>query len=91
MPLVSVCHTHSSQHAVAAALAQRIQLPLLETCDAGVALPFLLVVTGHPEFDYQLALHFPTAEDGARGVKFVEAAIASSAAGAMWTDASLEL
>ena len=60
MPLVSVCHTHSSQHAVAAALAQRIQLPLLETCDAGVALPFLLVVTGHPEFDYQLALHFPT-------------------------------
>jgi predicted dehydrogenase len=38
-----------------------------------------------------LALHFPTAEDGARGVKFVEAAIASSAAGAMWTDASLEL
>jgi len=32
-----------------------------------------------------LALHFPTAHDGYRGVAFVEAAIASSRAGGVWT------
>jgi predicted dehydrogenase len=32
-----------------------------------------------------LALHFPTANDGYRGVAFVEAAIASSTAGGAWT------
>lgn len=32
-----------------------------------------------------LALHFPTAEDGLSGVAFVEAAVASSAAGGAWT------
>ena len=32
-----------------------------------------------------LALHFPTAQDGYRGVAFVEAAIASSTAGGAWT------
>ncbi len=36
-----------------------------------------------------LALHFPDAWDGAIGVKFVEAAIASSAADGAWTDATL--
>jgi predicted dehydrogenase len=38
-----------------------------------------------------LALDFPTAVDGARGIRFVEAAVASSAAGGAWTDASLRL
>jgi predicted dehydrogenase len=38
-----------------------------------------------------LALHFPTAEDGAIGVKFVEAAMASSAVGGRWTSALLDL
>lgn len=37
-----------------------------------------------------LALHFPTARDGALGVKFVEAVVASSAAGGAWTDAILD-
>jgi predicted dehydrogenase len=32
-----------------------------------------------------LALHFPTADDGLIGVAFVEAAVASSAAGGAWT------
>ena len=32
-----------------------------------------------------LALHFPTADDGYRGVAFVEAAISSSSAGGAWT------
>jgi len=32
-----------------------------------------------------LALHFPTADDGYRGVAFVEATIASSEAGGAWT------
>lgn len=32
-----------------------------------------------------LAMHFPTADDGARGVAFVEAAITSSRAGGTWT------
>ncbi|MBL8697857.1 MAG: Gfo/Idh/MocA family oxidoreductase [Alphaproteobacteria bacterium] len=32
-----------------------------------------------------LALDFPTVEDGARGVAFIEAAVASSEAGARWT------
>ncbi len=34
-----------------------------------------------------MALHFPTARDGAIGVAFVEAAVASSRAGGAWTDA----
>lgn len=38
-----------------------------------------------------LAMHFPNAWDGALGVKFVDAAIASSAAGGVWTSATLEV
>lgn len=38
-----------------------------------------------------LALHFPTVEDGARGVRFVEAALASSRAGGRWVDCRLTL
>ncbi len=38
-----------------------------------------------------LALDFPNVVDGARGVKFVEAAIASSRADGAWTDCILEL
>lgn len=37
-----------------------------------------------------LALHFPTARDGVLGVKFVEAAMASSAAGGAWTSARID-
>ncbi len=37
-----------------------------------------------------LALHFPNALDGALGVRFVEAAIASSSAGGAWTGALLK-
>ena len=37
-----------------------------------------------------LALQFPTAYDGVLGVKFVEAAMASSAADGAWTSATLE-
>ena len=36
-----------------------------------------------------LALDFPTVVDGARGVKFVEAAVESDRAGGRWTDARL--
>jgi predicted dehydrogenase len=36
-----------------------------------------------------LALHFPNARDGVLGVRFVDAAMASSAAGGAWTDATL--
>ena len=38
-----------------------------------------------------LALHFPTVEDGARGVRFVEAALDSSNAGGRWIDCRLTL
>jgi predicted dehydrogenase len=38
-----------------------------------------------------LALDFPTVEDGARGVKFVEAAVESHRNGGRWTDATLAL
>ena len=38
-----------------------------------------------------LALHFPTVADGARGLAFVEAALASSAAGGGWVDCRLTL
>jgi predicted dehydrogenase len=38
-----------------------------------------------------LALDFPTVEDGARGVRFVEAAVDSHRNGSRWTDASLAL
>ncbi|MEX2623331.1 MAG: Gfo/Idh/MocA family oxidoreductase [Acidimicrobiia bacterium] len=38
-----------------------------------------------------LALHFPTAIDGAWGLKFVDAAVTSSAAGGAWITAALEL
>ena len=36
-----------------------------------------------------LALHFPNAEDGAKGVKFVEAAVASTATNGAWTSCEL--
>jgi predicted dehydrogenase len=36
-------------------------------------------------------LDFPTVEDGARGVKFVEAAVESNRAGGRWTDCRLDL
>jgi len=38
-----------------------------------------------------LALHFPNEVDGALGVKFVDAAMASSTAGGAWTSAVLDL
>ncbi|MCY4374561.1 MAG: hypothetical protein OXC31_12360, partial [Spirochaetaceae bacterium] len=38
-----------------------------------------------------LALHVPTVADGARGLAFVEAALASSAAGGGWVDCRLTL
>jgi predicted dehydrogenase len=38
-----------------------------------------------------LALDFPTVGDGARGLKFVEAAVASQRNGGCWTDATLVL
>jgi hypothetical protein len=38
-----------------------------------------------------MALHFPNEIDGALGVKFVEAAMASSAAGGAWTSAVLKV
>ncbi len=38
-----------------------------------------------------LALDFPTVEDGARGVRFVEAALESSRAGGRWTDCRLQV
>ena len=38
-----------------------------------------------------LALDFPNERDGAIGVRFVEAAVASSRAGGTWTDARLDL
>ncbi|MCI0504469.1 MAG: class I SAM-dependent methyltransferase [Gammaproteobacteria bacterium] len=60
LPLVSVFYTNSTHRDIAAALAERINLPLLENCDTGALPPFLLVVSEHPEHDYQLALRFST-------------------------------
>ena len=37
------------------------------------------------------ALDFPTVEDGVRGVRFIEAAVESSANGAAWTDARVTI
>ena len=37
------------------------------------------------------ALFFPTVEDGARGIKFIEAAVESSAKGGIWVDAGLSV
>jgi hypothetical protein len=36
-------------------------------------------------------LDFPTVEDGARGVRFVEAAVESNRHGGRWTDCRLDL
>jgi predicted dehydrogenase len=38
-----------------------------------------------------LALDFPTVTDGARGIAFIDAAIASDANGGRWTDCRLEV
>jgi hypothetical protein len=38
-----------------------------------------------------LALDFPTVEDGARGISFIEAAKQSSADGGCWVDCGLDL
>ena len=37
-----------------------------------------------------LALDFPKVEDGAKGVKMIEAAVESSAKGGVWTDCTLD-
>lgn len=60
MPDISICYTNPAQREVAEALAKRLELPLLESCDQDVALPFLLVIAEHPLYNYQLSLHFPT-------------------------------
>ncbi|WP_455206532.1 class I SAM-dependent methyltransferase [Kaarinaea lacus] len=60
MPSVSVCATSSAHREFAATLAQRINQPLLKACEDGASLPYLLVVSDHANYDYQLALHFPT-------------------------------
>ncbi len=39
----------------------------------------------------QLALDFPTVEDGARGVRFIEAAVESNRGGGRWTGCRLDL
>ncbi len=44
---------------------------------------------GHA-IDHSL-LHYPTVEDGARGVRFVESALESDAAGGAWVDCTLSL
>ena len=36
------------------------------------------------------ALNFPSVEDGVHGVRFIEAAVESSANGAVWTDAQIQ-
>ena len=38
-----------------------------------------------------LALDFPTVEDGARGMKFIQAAVDSNTAGGTWVDCTLDL
>ena len=38
-----------------------------------------------------LAMDFPTVEDGARGVKFIDAAVESSRAGSAWVDCALDV
>ena len=38
-----------------------------------------------------LALDFPTVADGAKGIKFIEAALASSRHNGAWTDCTLDL
>ena len=38
-----------------------------------------------------LALDFPTVEDGARGMKFIQAAVDSTTAGGTWVEATLDL
>ena len=37
-----------------------------------------------------LALDFPTVEDGATSMKFIQAAVDSNAAGGVWTDCTLD-
>ena len=37
------------------------------------------------------ALFFPTVVDSARGIKFIEAAVESSARGGIWVDATLPM
>jgi len=40
---------------------------------------------------HPMATHFPTVVDGAKGVKFITAAVESSNNGGVWTDATLDL
>jgi len=59
MPDICVCYTSNLHRDTAASLAKHIDLPLLNNCSDGATSQFLLCVSDHPEFDYQLALHFP--------------------------------
>ena len=59
-PSIAICSTDTQFHNVALSLAQRLKLPLLESCNDAASLPYVLAATGHPVYDYRFELRFPT-------------------------------
>ncbi len=55
------------------------------------SLPLKAIVARRTQTEPDPALDFPTLEDGARGVRFIEAAVESSNAGGVWVDSTLEI
>lgn len=60
LPSISICTTDNTYRNIALSLETRLQIPLLESCDDAASLPYVLVVTDHPAYEYQWELRFPT-------------------------------
>lgn len=60
LPSISICTTENTHRDIALSLAERLQLPLLESCEDAASLPYLLAIADHASSEYQLELRFPT-------------------------------
>ena len=56
---LSICATDNDQRDIALSLAQRLEAPILESCNDACDLPYILAVTKHPTYEYQWELRFP--------------------------------
>jgi len=60
LPPITICAENNNHRDLALLLAQRLKLPLLESCNDASTLPYVLVVTDHLLYEHQWELRFPT-------------------------------
>jgi len=60
LPPIAICNAENKYHEIALSLSKRLTVPLLESCSDASSLPYVLVVSDHPTYEYQWELRFPT-------------------------------